>query len=110
MHVFQNRVLREIFEPRRDEVSGKWMILCYEEVCNLCSSHITDRTVRSRRLQQAGNVAKMGENKKCILTFDKKTQQLFQLCYYLSFPFHSHLELLVPQILMGLRYERIANL
>jgi hypothetical protein len=67
-------VVREILELKMDEVNGRWMILCKEEFHDLCGSISTNRIVKSRKLQQAGNVAMMVENKKkCVLNFDKKT-------------------------------------
>jgi len=38
LRVFENRVLRKIFEPKRDEVTGEWNRLPNEELCDLCCS------------------------------------------------------------------------
>jgi hypothetical protein len=47
--VFENRVLRRIFGPRRDEVTGKWRKLHNEELNDLCSSSSIIRIMKSRR-------------------------------------------------------------
>jgi hypothetical protein len=58
--VFENRVLRRIFGPKRDEVMGGWRKLHNEELHNLYSSPVIIRTIRSRRMKLAGHVARMG--------------------------------------------------
>jgi hypothetical protein len=61
LRVFENRVLRRIFGPKRDEVTGKWRKLHNEKLNNLyCSTNIV-RVIRSRRMRWAGHVARMGE-------------------------------------------------
>jgi hypothetical protein len=62
--VFENRVLRRIFGPKRDEVTGEWSKLLNEELHNLYSSPDIIRQVKSRRMRWAGHVARMGEEKK----------------------------------------------
>jgi hypothetical protein len=62
--VFENRVLRRIFGPKRDEVTGEWRKLHNEELHNLYSSPDIIRQVKSRRMRWAGNVARMGEDRK----------------------------------------------
>jgi hypothetical protein len=62
--VFENRVLRRIFGPKRDEVTGKWRKLHNEELNNLYSSPDKIRQVKSRRMRWAGHVARMGEGRK----------------------------------------------
>jgi hypothetical protein len=62
--VFENRVLRRIFRPRRDEVTGEWRKLHSEEVHNLYSCPDIIRQVKSRRMRWAGHVARMGEERK----------------------------------------------
>jgi hypothetical protein len=54
--VFENRVLRRIFGPKRDEVTGGWRKLHY----NLYSSPSIIRMIKSRRMRWAGHVARMG--------------------------------------------------
>jgi hypothetical protein len=61
--VFENRVLRRIFGPKRDEVTGKWRKLYNEELCVLYSSPSINRIIKSRRMRWAGHVARIGENK-----------------------------------------------
>jgi hypothetical protein len=62
--VFENRVLRGIFGPKRDEVTGEWRKLHNEELHNLYSSPDIIRQVKSRRMRRAGHVACMGEERK----------------------------------------------
>jgi hypothetical protein len=62
--VFENRVLRRIFGPKRDEVTGEWRKLHNEELHNLYSSQDIIRQVKSRRMGWAGHVARMGEERK----------------------------------------------
>jgi hypothetical protein len=59
-----NRVLRRIFGPKRDEVTGEWRKLHSEELHNLYSSPNIIRQIRSRRMRWAGHVARMGEERK----------------------------------------------
>jgi hypothetical protein len=62
--VFENRVLRRIFGPKRDEVTGEWRKMHNEELHNLNSSPDIIRQVKSRRMRWAGHVARMGEKRK----------------------------------------------
>jgi hypothetical protein len=61
--VFGNRVLRGIFGPKRDEVTGEWRKLHSGELHNLCSSPDIIRQIKSRRMRWAGHVARMGEGR-----------------------------------------------
>ena len=54
-------VLRRIFGPRRDELTGEWRILRNEELNDVYSPHNTVRVIKSRRMRWAGHVARMGE-------------------------------------------------
>jgi hypothetical protein len=63
LRVFENRVLRRIFGPKRDEVTGEWRKLRNEELRDLYSSPSTIRIIKSRRMGWAGHVARMGEKK-----------------------------------------------
>jgi hypothetical protein len=62
--VFENRVLRRIFGPKRDEMTGEWRKLHNEELHNLYSSPDITRQVKSRRMRWVGHVARMGEERK----------------------------------------------
>jgi hypothetical protein len=61
LRVFENKVLRRIFGPKRDEVMGDWRKLHNEELHNLCSSPNIIRMIKSRRRRCAGHVARRGE-------------------------------------------------
>jgi hypothetical protein len=63
--VFENRVLRRIFGPMRDEMVGGWRKLHNEELHNLYCSPSTCiiRIIMSRRMRWAGHVARMGEKR-----------------------------------------------
>jgi hypothetical protein len=58
--VFENRVLRRIFGPKRDGVTRGWKKLHNEELHNLYSSPSIIRIIKSRRMRWAGHVARMG--------------------------------------------------
>jgi len=59
LRVFENRVLRRIFGPERNEVTGEWSKLNNEELNDLyCSPNIV-RVIKSRRMRWAGHVARM---------------------------------------------------
>jgi hypothetical protein len=62
--VFENRVLRRMFGPKRDEVTGELRKLHSEELQNLYSSPDIIRQVKSRRMRWVGHVARMGEGRK----------------------------------------------
>ena len=66
LRVFENIVLRRIFGPRRDEVTGEWRRLHNEELNDLYSSPNIVWVIKSRRMRWAGNVARMGEDMRCI--------------------------------------------
>jgi len=60
--VFETRVLRRTFEPKRDEVAGEWRKLHNEQLSDLyCSPNIV-RVIKLRRIR-TGHVARMGEGK-----------------------------------------------
>jgi hypothetical protein len=61
--VFENRVLRRIFGPKRDEVTGERRKLHNGEFHDLCSSPDIIRQIKSRRMRWAGHVARMGEGR-----------------------------------------------
>jgi hypothetical protein len=61
LRVFENRFLRRIFGPKRDEVTGEWRKLHNEELHIFYSSPYIIRQIKSRRMRWAGRVACMGE-------------------------------------------------
>jgi hypothetical protein len=61
LRVFQNRALRSIFWPKRDEVTGEWRKLHNGELRDLYSSPNIVRVIKLRRMGWAGHVARMGE-------------------------------------------------
>jgi hypothetical protein len=61
--VFENKVLRRIFGPKRDEVTGEWRKLYNEELHDLYSSPSIIRIMKSRRMRWEGHVARMGEKR-----------------------------------------------
>jgi hypothetical protein len=63
LRVFENRVLRRIFGPKRDEVTGQRRKLHGGELHNLYSSPDIVRQIKSRRMRWPGHVARMGEGK-----------------------------------------------
>jgi hypothetical protein len=60
LRIFENRVLRRIFGPKRDEVTGEWRRLHKKELYAVYSSSNIIRLIKSRRLRWAGHVARMG--------------------------------------------------
>jgi hypothetical protein len=63
LRVFGNRVLRGIFGPKGDEVTGEWRKLHSGELHNLYSTPDIIRQIKSRRMRWAGHVARMGEGR-----------------------------------------------
>jgi hypothetical protein len=63
LRLFENRVLRRIFGPKRDEVTGEWRKLHNEELRDLYSSPSIIIIIKSRRMRWAGHVARMGEKR-----------------------------------------------
>jgi hypothetical protein len=60
---FENRVLRRLFRPKRDEITGEWRKMHSGELHNLYSSPDIIRQIKSRRMRWAGHVAHMGEGR-----------------------------------------------
>jgi len=65
LRVFENRVMRRVFGPKRDEVTGEWRKLYNEELNDLYSLPNIVRVEKSRRMRWAGHVARMGEDRVC---------------------------------------------
>jgi hypothetical protein len=63
LRVYENRVLRKIFGPNTDEVTGEWRRLHNEELNDLYISPNIIWVVKSRRMGWAGHVARMGERR-----------------------------------------------
>jgi hypothetical protein len=63
LRVFENRVLRRIFGPKRDEVTREWRRLHYKKLYALHSSSNTIRVIQSKRLRCAGHVARIRERR-----------------------------------------------
>jgi hypothetical protein len=63
LRVFENRLLRRMFGPKRDGMMGGWRKLHNEELHNLYSSPSVIRIINSRRMRWAGHVAGMGEKR-----------------------------------------------
>jgi hypothetical protein len=61
--VFEKRVLRRIFGPKRDEVTGEWRRLHNEELNDLYSSPNIIPVINSGTMRWAGHIAHMGERR-----------------------------------------------
>jgi hypothetical protein len=62
--VFENRLLRGIFGPKRDEVTGEWRKPHNEELHHLYSSPSIIRILKARRMRWAGHVARTGKKRR----------------------------------------------
>jgi transcription termination factor 2 len=63
LRVFENKVLRKIFRPNRDEVTGEWRRIHNKQLYAQYSSPNIIRVIKSRRLRWAGHVARMEETR-----------------------------------------------
>ena len=63
LRVFENMVLRRVFGPKRDEVTGEWIKLHNEELDVLYSSLNIVRVIKSKIMKWAGHVARVGERR-----------------------------------------------
>jgi len=61
--MFENRVLRRVFGPKRDEITGEWRKLHNEELRDIYPLPNIVRVVKSRRMRWAGHVARKGEER-----------------------------------------------
>jgi hypothetical protein len=75
LRVFENRLLRRIFGPKRDEVTGGWRKLHNEELRDLYSSSSIIRTIKSRRKRWTGHVARMWEKRNAYRLLVVKPQE-----------------------------------
>jgi hypothetical protein len=73
--VFENEVLRRIFGPKKDEVTGEWRRLHNKELYALYSIPDIIRVIKSRRLRWAGHVARMGERRGAYRTLVGKLRE-----------------------------------
>jgi hypothetical protein len=74
LRVFENRVLRRIFGPMRDEITGEWRKLHNGELHNLDSSPDVIRQIKSRRMRWAGHVARVREGRNVYRVLVGKTE------------------------------------
>ena len=63
MRVLENRMLRRIFEPKRDKVTWEWRKLYNAELHDLCSSHSIIQVIKERKIRWVGHVSHMGERR-----------------------------------------------
>jgi hypothetical protein len=63
LRLFENRVLRRIFGPKREEVTGEWRKIHNEELHDLYSSPYIVRVINARRMRWAGHAARMGKER-----------------------------------------------
>jgi hypothetical protein len=73
--MFENRMLREIFGPKRDEGTGDWRKLHTDELHNLYFMADIIRMIKSRSMTQIGHVACIGEKRNTQTVFDGKTRR-----------------------------------
>jgi len=71
--VFENRVLRRIFGPKRDEVTGEWRKLHNEELNNLYTSPNIVRVIKSRRMRLGRACSAYGGGERCVQGFGGET-------------------------------------
>jgi hypothetical protein len=74
--VFENRVLRRRFGPRRDEVTGEWRKLHNEELHDLYSSLSIIKMITSKRKRWAGHIARTGRDEERIYVIGGKAYRV----------------------------------
>jgi hypothetical protein len=74
LRILENRVLRRVFGPKRDEVRGEWRRLHNKELYALYSSPNVIRVNKSRRLTWAGHVARMGDSRRAYRVLAGKSE------------------------------------
>jgi hypothetical protein len=72
--VFENRVLRKILKPKRDEVTREWSRLHKEEPHNLYTSANVIRVITPRRMRWEGHLARMGERRGAHRVVERKPE------------------------------------
>jgi hypothetical protein len=73
LKVFENSVLRRIFGPKRDEVTGEWSRLHNDELIDLYSSPNINQVIKSRKNEMGGAWSTHGGKEKCIQDFGRET-------------------------------------
>jgi hypothetical protein len=79
LRMFENRVLRRIFGPKRDGVTGGWRKLHNEKLHDLYSSASIIKIIKSRRMRWAGHVVRMGEKRSVYRLLVRKPERKRQL-------------------------------
>jgi hypothetical protein len=72
LRVFENRVLRKLFRPKRDAITGEWRKL-HNDV--LCTPPNIIRMIKSRRMRLAGHVARMGDRRGAYMVLASKPKR-----------------------------------
>jgi hypothetical protein len=73
--LFDIRVMKRIFGPRRDEVTGERKMLHSRELHNMCLSTDIIKRIKSRRMRWTGHVARMGEERISLQGFGRKARR-----------------------------------
>jgi len=73
LRVFENRMLRRIFGPKRDEITGEWRKLHNEELNDLYCSPDIFRVINYRRMEWGGTCSMFGQEEMCIQGFGGET-------------------------------------